>query len=113
MPRQGAPHRPARNPIRVVLADDQLPFRIALRQMLRRASDVEVVGEAADGAQAIALVEQLTPDLVLLDVRIPVLDGPTAAREITARWPQIAVVPWRPISPVDHGAGQSRRTIHS
>ncbi|GAB2480752.1 hypothetical protein GCM10027265_34830 [Jatrophihabitans fulvus] len=82
---------PAR-PIRVVLADDKLPFRIALRQMLRRAADIEVVGEAADGAEAVALTERLQPDLVLLDVRMPVMDGPTAARTISSRWPGTHVV---------------------
>lgn len=78
--------------IRVLLADDQPPFRVALGRMLRRAADIDVVGEAADGAEAVALVGQVSPDLVLLDVRMPVMDGPAAAREIGRRWPAVAVL---------------------
>ena len=83
----GAPARA----LRVVVVDDQTPFRIALRRVLQRAG-VDVVAEGADGGEAIALVEQLHPDVVVLDVRMPGTDGPTAAREISRRWPEVTVV---------------------
>lgn len=78
--------------LRVVVVDDQLPFRIALRRVLQRATDVDVVAEGADGAEAIDLVETLRPDVVVLDVRMPGTDGPTAARVIADRWPDVTVV---------------------
>jgi len=78
--------------LRVVVVDDQLPFRIALRRVLQRAADVDVVAEGADGAEAIDLVETLRPDVVVLDVRMPGTDGPTAARVIADRWPDVTVV---------------------
>jgi DNA-binding NarL/FixJ family response regulator len=78
--------------LRVVVVDDQLPFRIALRRVLQRAIDVDVVAEGADGAEAIDLVDTLHPDVVVLDVRMPGTDGPTAARVIADRWPEVTVV---------------------
>lgn len=78
--------------LRVVVVDDQLPFRIALRRVLQRAVGVDVVAEGADGAEAIELVEKLQPDVVVLDVRMPGMDGPTAARVIAERWPAVTVV---------------------
>ena len=78
--------------LRVVVVDDQLPFRIALRRVLQRASGVDVIAEGADGAEAIDLVEKLQPDVVVLDVRMPGTDGPTAARVIAERWPDVTVV---------------------
>ena len=78
--------------LRVVVVDDQLPFRIALRRVLQRATGVDVVAEGADGAEAIDLVEKLAPDVVVLDVRMPGTDGPTAARVIAERWPAVTVV---------------------
>ena len=78
--------------LRAVVVDDQLPFRIALRRVLQRAAGVDVVAEGADGAEAITLVEQLQPDVVVLDVRMPGTDGPTAARVIAERWPAVTVV---------------------
>jgi len=76
----------------VVVVDDQLPFRIAIRRVLQRAIDVDVVGEGSDGAEAIELVATLHPDVVVLDVRMPGMDGPTAARVIAERWPDVAIV---------------------
>jgi DNA-binding NarL/FixJ family response regulator len=78
--------------LRVVVVDDQLPFRIALRRVLQRAAGVDVIAEGADGAEAIDLVEKLQPDVVVLDVRMPGTDGPTAARVIAERWPDVTVV---------------------
>lgn len=78
--------------MRVLVVDDHAPFRVAIRRALDHAGTIDVVGEAADGTQAIALVESLRPDIVLLDVHMPGMDGPTAARLIGERWPEIAVV---------------------
>ena len=71
-------------PIRVVLADDQTLVRAGFRALLERAPDIEVVGEADDGRRAIALVRALAPSVVLMDIRMPGVDGLAATREILA-----------------------------
>ncbi|EAQ00477.1 putative two component system response regulator [Janibacter sp. HTCC2649] len=70
--------------IRVVLADDQLLLRAGLRALLDAEDDIEVVGEASDGAEAVELVRTLTPDVVLMDIRMPGTDGLEATRRIAA-----------------------------
>ena len=77
----------ARMTIRVVLADDQALLRKGFRMILEAEEDMEIVGEAADGADAVRLVELYRPDVVLMDVRMPVLDGIEATRAITASRP--------------------------
>ncbi|GAB3964368.1 response regulator transcription factor [Plantactinospora veratri] len=70
--------------IRVLLADDQPLVRAGLRGLLGLDGDIEVVAEAADGAEALRLVRQIRPDVALLDIRMPGLDGLTATARITA-----------------------------
>jgi DNA-binding NarL/FixJ family response regulator len=70
--------------IRVLLADDQALVRAGFRVLLESAPDVEVAGEAANGEEAVALAAQARPDVVLMDIRMPVLDGLEATRRIVA-----------------------------
>ncbi len=73
--------------IRVLIADDDQLVRTGLRMMIETQSDLEVVGEAGDGRQAVDLARQLRPDVVLMDIRMPVLDGIEATRELVASTP--------------------------
>ncbi|MGP3976118.1 response regulator [Streptomyces sp. 8N114] len=70
--------------IRVLLADDQLLVRAGFRALLDAQPDIEVAGEAADGEEAVALVRERGPDLVLMDIRMPLVDGLAATRRITS-----------------------------
>ncbi len=77
--------------VRLLLADDHAMLRDGLRRSLE-AEGFDVVGEARDGVEAIRLAEELRPDVVLMDVSMPVLDGVEATRILHARWPEIPVV---------------------
>ncbi|WP_367650446.1 response regulator [Nocardioides sp. zg-DK7169] len=71
-------------PIRVLLVDDQELFRAGVSVIVDAQEGMEVVGQAADGVEAVRLVEQLTPDVVLMDIRMPEMDGVEATRQIFA-----------------------------
>jgi DNA-binding NarL/FixJ family response regulator len=70
--------------IRVLLADDQSLVRAGFRMILRAEPDIEVVGEASDGREAVEQARQLQPDVVLMDIRMPEVDGIDATRRVTA-----------------------------
>ena len=78
--------------VRVVLADDQEMVRAGLRMLVDFQPDLEVVGEAADGLEAVDVVTRLRPDVVLMDVRMPRCDGIEASRRVLAAVPEVAVV---------------------
>jgi DNA-binding NarL/FixJ family response regulator len=78
--------------VRVLIVDDQALFREGLRTLLSARAEMLVVGEAADGDEAVALVEQLQPAVVLMDLRMPGADGIQATARIRSRWPHIPVL---------------------
>jgi DNA-binding NarL/FixJ family response regulator len=88
----------------VVIADDRPRTLRALRALLATHPGFEVVGEAADGEAAIEAVERLRPDAVLLDLRMPRLDGIAATARIKARWPEVCVVAHSLAPDSRHGA---------
>ncbi|ARZ70719.1 response regulator transcription factor [Streptomyces sp. HU2014] len=86
---------PDTRPIRIVLADDEHMVRSALRAILHSEPGLEVVGEATDGAEAVAVIRELRPDIVLMDVRMPGIDGIRATEQVLATMdtpPRVIVV---------------------
>lgn len=77
---------------RVLIADDNVRARLGLCVLLGLRPEIEVVGEAADGLEAVAMVRDRHPDIVLMDTRMPLLDGLEATRQIKARWPQKRII---------------------
>jgi NarL family two-component system response regulator YdfI len=78
--------------IRVLMADDHLIVREGLQTILETVEDLELVGEARDGVEAVQLSAELLPDVVLMDLRMPRMDGIEAIRQIKAQHPQIEIV---------------------
>ena len=79
-------------PVRIVIADDHPMFRYGLRAALAAGDEVEVVGEAADGQELLAVVNATEPDVVLTDLAMPTMDGATATEQLAARHPRIPVL---------------------
>ena len=84
--------RKTRKVTQVIIADDNPRARHGLRAVLTTQPDLEIVGEASQGNEAILLIEATQPDAALLDVRMPVMNGIQAARTIKNRWPTVRVV---------------------
>ena len=80
------------NPIKVLLVDDHMVVRSGLSTVLAVYDDMQLVGEARDGEEALRLCERLQPDVVLMDLLMPKMDGVAATRVIKERWPQIQVI---------------------
>lgn len=80
------------NALRILLVDDHLLFRKGLARLLEAQPDFRVVGEAADGLEAVEQAQQSRPDVVLMDVRMPICDGIEATRRIKAQMPEVRVV---------------------
>ena len=84
--------RPVSQPVRVLIADDNVATRLGLKLALNLYSDIEVVGEAANGGEAVRLVAEVQPDVVLIDGKMPIIDGLEATRLIKSQWPEIRVI---------------------
>ena len=80
------------DPIRILIADDHLIIREGLRLILETAEGMELVGEASDGAEALRLAGETRPDVILMDLRMPGMDGLTAIQHLSVEHPHIAVV---------------------
>ncbi len=94
-------------PVRIVLADDHTLVRAGMRKLLESIPEIEVVGEAADGLALLALVAQLRPRLVLMDIAMPGLNGLDATARLSKEWPDIGVL----ILSMHHNEGYVRQAL--
>src|SRR5919107_2677584 len=94
----------AQAPSRIIVADDHPLFRSAIRHTLEVHPDLEVVAEAANGQEAVELCRRLRPDLVLMDIRMPVMDGVAATQAIKREFPDTFVLI---LTAIDESAGLS------
>jgi DNA-binding NarL/FixJ family response regulator len=78
--------------IRLLLVDDQVIYREGLSELISLEEDIEVVGEGKNGEEAVTLAEKLQPDVILMDVRMPICDGVTATKKIHQRFPWIRIM---------------------
>lgn len=88
----GTEEKGVSNPLRVMIVDDHEVLRTGTEKVLETADDITVVGGANDGQTALSMVEELSPDVALLDIRLPDMDGIDLARMLTERFPQTRVV---------------------
>jgi NarL family two-component system response regulator LiaR len=88
----GDMQQPWKQPVRVLIADDCDTTRLGLRTLLSLDPGIEVIGEAANGREAVQAAGKAQPDVVLIDGRMPVMDGLEATRLIKSRWPHIRVI---------------------
>jgi DNA-binding NarL/FixJ family response regulator len=78
--------------IRFFLVDDDVGFRSTLKRLLEQRTEAQVLGEAGSGEEAFRLIDHLHPDVVLMDLAMPRMNGLEATRQLKARWPDLAVV---------------------
>jgi DNA-binding NarL/FixJ family response regulator len=79
-------------PLPVLVVDDQAPYRSAMKAVLRRTSEFELVGEAASGTEAIAMADEFSPALILMDINMPEMNGIEATRQLVSQHPGVVVI---------------------